>query len=476
MFEWLILAYLWNMFWLFRMPQTKEGAVLGVGTRKFIVWAALVPSSLVFSLEYNPKICRWLGYTKTTTNQYFSCYSFRIYYFLICFLIFLLFCLFIWFRVLFPTSRRRTYYKVAEEASKELSDKTRELDNNSIRLMSYNAFCRPPGIAGDSGEDLKDERLQLLLKRIGYLDIICFQELFDAFCNRREAFVEAAKLLGFRYECFLPRNCLRIPPRIIDGGVTIMSKFPIVYTNYLNYRHCVYSTVDSFVGKGCLYARIALSRTFSTPTDKQREYSSVPKAPIEMETEGARYLHVFSSHMQAGDRPGYPHESYHARIRIGQLEEMRDFIHWNIVDDDGPVILTGDWNINARTSMENDSDSFWYQDLLERLQDYPSSLSELQQRRAQYVQDSTIHNLCLQDLLSLSHHGRHPITDGTKCIDYVLFDPRKGKLSAVTQGTCKTRIEPFLITEEEKKMYSLQLPNTLSDHYGVVATLKVSSP
>ncbi|GJD07298.1 Sphingomyelinase [Galdieria sulphuraria] len=448
MLEWLIFLYL-----------------LSVGTRKFIVWIALFPSSLVFSLEYNPKICRWLGYVKTSSSRYFSCYSFSTFYLLCCILLFLSFCMFIWLRVLFPTSRHIKYLKLAEEATNSLPSVSS--GPHIIRLMSYNAFCRPPGIAGDNGEDFKDERLSLLLKRIGYLDIVCFQELFDAFCNRREAFIEASKLLGFQYECFLPRNCFRIPPRIIDGGVTILSKFPILYTNYIHYRHCVYSTVDSFVGKGCLYARISLTPTCYTQKSSE-DYNKNSKK--EMRIERAQYLHVFSSHMQAGDRIGYPHESYHARIRIGQLEEMRDFIHWNIVDDDGPVVITGDWNINARTSMENDSDSFWYQDLLERLQDSPSSLYLLQQKRAQYFQDNTIRNLCLKDLLSLSHHGRHPITDGTKCIDYVLFDPRKGNLHGATEGTLKTFIEPFRVTQEEKKMYSLQLPNTLSDHYGVVAT------
>lgn len=37
------------------------------------------------------------------------------------------------------------------------------------------------------------------------------------------------------------------------------------------------------------------------------------------------------------------------------------------------------------------------------------------------------------------------------------------------EGTCK--VDPFVITQEEKKIYSLPLPNTLSDHYGIVATL-----
>jgi len=449
--DWLVLLYLSTMLWLFLMPQTKEGAVLGIGTRKFVVWIALFPASLIFSWEYNPRLCRWFGYDETSPRRYFSCYSFRIYYVVACFVLFLSFCGFVYWKVLFPTSRYVMYRRIAEQVSQKLSS-TLPTSRTTFQLMTYNAFCRPPGIAGDSGEDFKDERLSLLLKRIGQLDIICFQELFDAFCNRRKAFIEAAGLLGFQYECFLPRNCFRIPPRIIDGGVTIMSKFPIVYTNYIHYRHCVYSTVDSFVGKGCLYARISY-RLDEKDSSK---------------TGGARYLHVFSSHMQAGDRIGYPHESYHARIRIGQLEEMRDFIHESIVDDDGPVVLTGDWNINARMSMENDSDSFWYNDLLERLQDSPSSLSLLQQRRAQYFQDnSAIQNLCLKDLLSLSYHGRHPITDGTKCIDYILFDPRKGNLTE--EGTCK--VDPFVITQEEKKIYSLPLPNTLSDHYGIVATL-----
>eukprot|EP00871_Galdieria_phlegrea_P004794 jgi/Galph1/5315/GphlegSOOS_G3991.1 len=469
MLEWLVLIYLLLMFWLFRMPQTAEGAVLGVATRKFILSIALVPSSCVLSLENSHRLCDWLGYSSAVKCSFLCCYSLAYWYVGLWLCLFVYLCFYVYNNILFPSSR----YIRFQRAIESVYSKTNPVESSTvIQLMTYNAFCRPPGIAGDEGEDYKDERLELLLTRLSKLDVICFQELFDAFCNRRQAFLEAAKRLGFQYYCFLPRNLLGMfPPRVIDGGVTILSKWPIVYTNYWHYRHCVYSTVDSFVGKGCLYARISLVDWLSLSKENHQGMTKDNHVVVSSES---KYLHVFSTHMQAGDRPGYQHESYHARIRVGQLEEMRDFIHWQIAQDDGPILITGDFNINARASMEDDSDSFWYEDLMERLQDCPSAkiLPKLQEKRRRAMKEEKIENLHLVDWLSLSYNGRHPITDGTKCIDYLLFDPRKGPLDIMNQEEiCKTMVDPFVISLQEKQHCPQDMPATLSDHYAIIGKL-----
>ena len=48
---------------------------------------------------------------------------------------------------------------------------------NSIRLLTYNFFCRPPPV-NTNKDDYKDARLKDFLEQLPNFDIICFQELF----------------------------------------------------------------------------------------------------------------------------------------------------------------------------------------------------------------------------------------------------------------------------------------------------------
>jgi len=354
------------------------------------------------------------------------------------------------------------YYRYLHEDVTEGS-RSLSLGGIPIRAMTYNVFIRPPGITGAGGDDHKDERLRLLAPRLANYDVICFQELFDSFSTRRSALIEAVSLFGLRFSAYLPRNFFMFPPKIIDGGVSILSRYPIVETDYIHFRNIVTTTIDSIVGKGVLYARIELPSSLSSDIHSSWNSSSFPQGVVYSEhpvaIEKARFLHVFSTHMQAGDRLGYKPENYHAGIRLKQIEEMRDFVLRKTKDDQGPILITGDFNINARVSRDNSSDSKWYRELMKRLQ-APSSAEE------------QLEPLNLYDLLYL-HFKEHPITDDSKCIDYFLFDPRKGRVVASYVDDDAAHIEPFRIAPEEQDPDHPMGAPTLSDHSAVISTLRV---
>eukprot|EP00871_Galdieria_phlegrea_P000049 jgi/Galph1/1044/GphlegSOOS_G5811.1 len=346
------------------------------------------------------------------------------------------------------------YYRYLHEES-PAGSRSLSLGGIPIRAMTYNVFSRPPGISGRGGDDHKDERLMLLTPRLANYDVVCFQELFDAFSTRRSALMEAVATFGLRFFNFSPQKIFHI----IDGGVSIVSRYPIVESDYIHYKNIVATTIDSIVGKGVLYARIELPSSLSSDRHVVWNSTSFPAGVNPAPIEKARFLHVFSTHMQAGDRLGYKPEKYHAGIRLKQAEEMRDFILRKTKDDFGPVLITGDFNINARISRENASDSKWYKGLMSVLKSTSDSSKDMEP-------------LQLYDLLHLSY-GEHPITDDSKCIDYFLFDPRQGRVIASYVDDDAVHIEPFLIAPEEQDPdHSIGAPS-LSDHSALISTLRV---
>ncbi|RLN60595.1 hypothetical protein BBP00_00005901 [Phytophthora kernoviae] len=231
------------------------------------------------------------------------------------------------------------------EAKKEL-ELEEFLQDQSIKLQEVNAaagelkvaeaqliqrqneiFCRPEGI--HSGQwfktgDYKDLRVALLLRKMARFDVVILQEMFEA-GPRQKRFVRDAYAMGFRYHCgsVWPRL---LDSRLIDGGLLILSRFPIVERDQLAFSQG--SGSDGICAKGVLYARIQLSPDLSDS------------------------LHVFTTHTQAGDnRKEYS-------IRLAQLQEMHRFIARTIRDDPGvPVLITGDFNLDARHDLIHDTHS-----------------------------------------------------------------------------------------------------------------------
>lgn len=109
-------------------------------------------------------------------------------------------------------------------------------------------------------------------------------------------------------------NCSNQAPE--DGGVFIMSKWPIEVQKQHIYNATHTGTYDYWANKGFAYIKI----------NKQ----------------GYRY-HVIGTHMQA-DENNDPQTETHA-VRMQQLDEIRSFTGTEMIPTDEPVIVAGDFNV-----------------------------------------------------------------------------------------------------------------------------------
>lgn len=325
------------------------------------------------------------------------------------------------------------------------------------------------------------------------LDVVILQEMFEA-GPRQERFLREAKARGFCYHCgsVWPRL---MDTRLIDGGLLIVSRYPIVKRDQIVYTRG--SGSDGVCAKGVLYARIQLASNVSES------------------------LHVFTTHTQAGDAL----ETY--RIRLVQLQEMQDFIARTLRDEEhepgAPVFVTGDFNLDARHDLVHDartgamsstrcSESDVYRHFvagLERVvRDARVSAASLTEKAAEEV-SRVVDLMKRYDTTKLGDEV-HPITNGDghaklvhrsdprslekdgKCIDYMFYFPSvqdqsksSVRLTVVPKGTMvdhcavsdlmdDNQLDEWITTSEAFRPGQLPITH-LSDHYGLRAEFSLET-
>jgi len=135
--------------------------------------------------------------------------------------------------------------------SKVILDKR---ENKKIKLLSYNIFLRPPPVKNNEN-DWKDERLYDFLLELKDFDIVCLQEMFGTLSTRRQLLIKIASKLGFFFFFEIPPPSF-FSKNIIDGGLLILSRFPVVDTEFRPYT---YAILDCVWGqKGCLFVKIRI--------------------------------------------------------------------------------------------------------------------------------------------------------------------------------------------------------------------------
>ncbi|GAM25651.1 hypothetical protein SAMD00019534_088260 [Acytostelium subglobosum LB1] len=346
----------------------------------------------------------------------------------------------------------------------------------SIPYLSPWRSPRPPKIPAPSATPLSPDMAaghskftRLDTSIIGQFDICCFQELFSSFSYRQRRFLERAKTQGFVHTAASPHPPYLRSTYLVDGGLVVISKYPIVEQDYQLYAQGVDS--DMLASKGALYTKIEI--------EKQKQY-----------------LHLFSTHMQASYQRapgGIPDENLrNDSVRVVQMNQLREFIHDKTKDDKHPIILAGDLNVNSRTSDPNATSSAEYREMVDLLCTRPTSdnssrvkLFEL----SDWLTEDTkgIHPPTVGDTLDINGtlHARETALTGQndlccmKRLDYILqlhrvpastknFTMSAYKQQQETNQQCRvpgsTRVEPFFI---EGFPFS-----QLSDHYGVSTSLK----
>ena len=200
------------------------------------------------------------------------------------------------------------------------------LTRNSIRLLSYNFFLRPPPI-NNNGSDYKNERLKDFFEFLPEFDIICFQEIFTTLTDRKHQMIREAAKSGLKYHVS-SRPPSFFSEYITDSGLLILSRYEILECDY--YYYYLNISGDAPSNKGIIYAKININN---------------------------RYLFLFNTHLQST----YFDESQSninctIQVRTKQTEELINFVYNKLMIipreqiEKGLVLIVGDFNIDAHNN------------------------------------------------------------------------------------------------------------------------------
>ncbi len=172
--------------------------------------------------------------------------------------------------------------------------------SNQLNVLAYNVWALLPGLVAKD----TSERLTEISKQLDGYDVIVFSELFEN--NRRETFLNR-----IRSEYPYQTRVVDRSGAIEDGGVLIVSRWPIEYEDQITFSDC--DADDCLAAKGVMYARII---------------------------KGEQKYHVFGSHTQAWTA------AENQATRAQQFSEMKSFIDQQNIPASEAVIIAGDLNVD----------------------------------------------------------------------------------------------------------------------------------
>ncbi|KAJ2719430.1 hypothetical protein GGI07_005209, partial [Coemansia sp. Benny D115] len=210
-------------------------------------------------------------------------------------------------------------------------------DPSRLRILTQNMFMRPPLIKNNKS-DWKEGRLDHFIEHIlPNYDIVCLQEMFEYASSRRARLLAAAEKLGFSYYVASERQYLWSAG--IDGGLVILSRLPVVHSETITYQRGM--GPDWLAKKGVMYAKVE----------------------VRGEGGGVSHAHVFTTHTQASygevviTQPD-------VKRRLAQLHEFHGFLERVLPKHRAkgePVVLTGDFNVDARSHVLSSPEEFKYE-------------------------------------------------------------------------------------------------------------------
>ena len=209
-----------------------------------------------------------------------------------------------------------------KEAKMPLKDNSNH--KGSIKILSYNFFARPPPINSNGHDDYKNERLNDFIELLPDFDILCFQEIFTTFNDRKHKMIREAAKVGLKYYLTIKAPSF-FSKYITDSGLLIVSRYEIIENDSYNYY--INISGDAPSNKGILYAKIKIE-------DK--------------------YLFLFNTHTQST----YYDESQKninstIQVRTTQIEELINYVYNKLLHipkeqvKKGCVLIVGDLNIDA---------------------------------------------------------------------------------------------------------------------------------
>jgi len=340
--------------------------------------------------------------------------------------------------------RRRFGRRISLHAPLSINHAPKEVPYD-VKILSYNIFLRPPFVRNNAN-DFKNERLREFINRMDEFDIISLQEIFWLANSRQRTLLQAARDRGFKYHAESVSASWR-SAKFIDAGLLILSKYPILESDAHIYR--AGNQIDGWAAKQVIYAKIQIS--------------------------GAFFLHVFNTHLQASYFDN--HESHNKTndvARAAQVVEMASFISRKTAGSPYPILITGDFNINSREVGSPETETQEYKYMMQTLD--PSGN--------------------LRDLLKESYNGMHPITYGDIYEhiqgEEIIYLPKETILTHIADHCCGLSIDYALFSDtkcnqdenilevisakvqEFSADPSVVKCSQLSDHYGIITSLRVN--
>ena len=196
------------------------------------------------------------------------------------------------------------------------------MQETKIKFLSLNLFLRPPPICSNES-DYKDARTRYFSSIcMCRYDIICLQEVFSALSNRRKKIIESALEQKFRYIAESPDPPL-FSGCILDCGLLILSKHPILETEFFPYSESIHPDRASY--KGLLYAKIQIQNTI---------------------------INVFTTHLQS-KHPTTSSKKYldYRLVRRSQISEISNILSQKVRENES-FVLCGDLNVDGREELK----------------------------------------------------------------------------------------------------------------------------
>lgn len=305
----------------------------------------------------------------------------------------------------------------------------------NIDVLTYNAFLRPDIV---SLPDRQSTRLPYLISSIAPYEIALLQETFWLSFTK-PSFLAALRDANTPHYTTAPlpglSGLLTFPPKLIDGGLTIASKYPIEKTSFIPYASSAWRSIDAIVAKGVLYAKLRLPASIPTPRAR-----------------GA-CLHVFTTHAQANN--GLAPAAFEA-VRADQQTQLVQFVRDTTGSDpeECSVVVGGDFNSDGRISEEDGRSGAEYEGLEERIRLVEPRLVDVLYEEAGHTHPGT------------NAGGISGAFPKIERLDYIFFGQRLGSgAGAVASMTRHSKVVKFLIKG--------LLPDVrlCSDHFGVQFSL-----
>ena len=328
-----------------------------------------------------------------------------------------------------------------------------------IKILTYNIFIRPE-LPLSSSTEYQEDRLEMFVDHVlPNYDIVCLQEMFHVpLTSRRRILIDEAKSIGFFWHHHSNKNSYFSPT--IDGGLLVLSKLPIVRTDFLNFDSAAFA--DWYATKGVLYCLVQCG-----PTQ-------------------GHFIHVFCTHLQAT----YSDETKQVseKVRAEQLEQTTVFIDKCVRSNRNgggwPIVVCGDVNVQCRASAQDGTDSQEYIGMMRILREGLGARGEFIRDLAKEIDGSTHpvtygeahadHRgriLTREKSLSDQDHLTKNFQNTNQSLDKMFWIPSIERDAIIKPLT--TAINPMLIDRDSWEIRGKHSLSHLSDHYAIESTIAI---